>query len=132
MLEYFLINILWIIGFIYLNRKLRNGLHILQLEHYKIKEYKNWIRKHLNKVCNIKELLAVLCTANGGFLKGKALKRWVQGGSASLPRPSPLTRSPLPPRQAQRLRGLRTVHPSFPAPRGSPHQSAGLWRYLRR
>ena len=57
MLEYTLINILWVIGFIYLNRKLRNGFHILQLEHYKIKAYKEWMKKHASKVWDLKELI---------------------------------------------------------------------------
>jgi UDP-N-acetylmuramoyl-tripeptide--D-alanyl-D-alanine ligase len=60
MLQYIIINVAWIIGFIYLNRKLRNGLHILQLEHYKIKEYNNWIKEHTKKVWSLKELILII------------------------------------------------------------------------
>lgn len=60
MLQYAIITILWIMGFIYFNRKLRNGLHILQLEHYKIKAYKEWMKKHPKKVWNRKELILAI------------------------------------------------------------------------
>ena len=60
MLQYAIINILWITAGIYLSRKLRNGFHILQLEHYKTKPYRQWRKEHLKKVWNPKELLVIL------------------------------------------------------------------------
>lgn len=51
-MPYIVIAIVWIIGFIYMMLRLRHGLHIFQLEHYKVKEYKDWIKNHLSKVFN--------------------------------------------------------------------------------
>lgn len=60
MLSYVLINIAWVIGFVYLNLKLRTGLHILQLEHYKTKAYMEWTKTHTKKVWNMKELSLIV------------------------------------------------------------------------
>ena len=51
-MPYIVIGIVWIIGFIYMMLRLRQGLHIFQLEHYKVKEYRKWIKNHLSKVFN--------------------------------------------------------------------------------
>ncbi len=60
MLQYAIINLLWITAGIYVSRKLRNGLHILQLEHYKTKAYKEWKKSHSKKVWNAKEWILFL------------------------------------------------------------------------
>lgn len=60
MIDQVLINGFLILLFIYMNKKLRSGLHILQLEHYKTNAYFNWAKRHLKKVFLIKEIMSLL------------------------------------------------------------------------
>lgn len=60
MLKTILVNSFLILLFIYLNRKIRNGFHILQLEHYKPKAYHKWMKSHLKKVYLLQEIVPFL------------------------------------------------------------------------
>lgn len=71
MLNKILINSFLILLFIYLNRKIRNGFHILQLEHYKPKAYYNWIKNHLKKVFSIQEGIGFLIILFLMFINNK-------------------------------------------------------------
>lgn len=71
MLEQILVNSLFLILFIYLNKKIRNGFHILQLEHYQLKSYNKWIKNHFGKVFSIKEIIIFLIIVTSSFINLK-------------------------------------------------------------
>lgn len=71
MLEQILVNSLFLILFIYLNKKIRNGFHILQLEHYQLKSYNKWIKNHFGKVFPIKEIIIFLIVVISSFINLK-------------------------------------------------------------
>lgn len=71
MLEQILVICLFFILFIYLNKKMRNSFHILQLEHYQLESYNKWIKNHINIVFSIKEILLFTIIISISFINLK-------------------------------------------------------------
>lgn len=71
MLERILVNSIFLVIFIYLNKKIRNGFHILQLEHYQLKSYSKWIKSHFGKVFSVKEIIIFLIIVISIFINLK-------------------------------------------------------------
>lgn len=71
MLEQILVICLFFILFIYLNKKIRNSFHILQLEHYQLESYNKWIKNHINIVFSIKEILLFTIIISISFINLK-------------------------------------------------------------
>lgn len=60
MINTVLLNISLIILSIYIFKKIRHGLHMLQLEYYKNERYTVWIKKNKNKTFSYRDLLLLL------------------------------------------------------------------------
>ena len=71
MLEQILVICLSFILFIYLNKKIRNSFHILQLEHYQLESYNKWIKNHINIVFSLKEILIFIIIISISFINLK-------------------------------------------------------------
>ncbi|MCI8352287.1 MAG: UDP-N-acetylmuramoyl-tripeptide--D-alanyl-D-alanine ligase [Clostridia bacterium] len=71
MLEQILVICLFLILFIYLNKKIRNSFHILQLEHYQLESYNKWIKNHINIVFSLKEILIFIIIISISFINLK-------------------------------------------------------------
>jgi len=73
MLERILINLFLCLFTIYTFKKIKNGLHMLQLESYKNERYFKWIKNNINKTIKISEILLtfvyiILMVINKGLL----------------------------------------------------------------
>ena len=59
-MDIFLLNFNFLIFIAYFYKKLRNGLHILQLESYFDSRYFKWVKNNIKKVFKIKETILLL------------------------------------------------------------------------
>lgn len=59
-MEKVLLNFSLFLFFVYFYRITRHGLHILQLENYYTSRYAKWMKRCINKVLNIKTIIALL------------------------------------------------------------------------
>lgn len=57
---YFFIITLCVLYSFYFYKKIKNGLHMLQLESYKNERYYKWIKNNFSKVINIKEIILII------------------------------------------------------------------------
>lgn len=60
MVNFILLNISLIVLYVYFFKKVRHGLHMLQLEYYKNDRYFNWIKKNKHQVFSYRDLLLLL------------------------------------------------------------------------
>lgn len=73
MVEKILINIIAILVGIYFYKKMRHGMHILQLENYYNDRYSFWMKKNLSKIYSIKRFCLflipiILCFTNQAYV----------------------------------------------------------------
>ena len=60
MIDYILLNILFLIMFMYYIYKLKHGFHMLQLESYINSRYKTWMNNNKKEKFTLRDLLLIL------------------------------------------------------------------------